>query len=90
MIGVESKRTVYLSVILIFTYLEFSWKQCMLCPLKGGAMKKVMRYNSDCEKDSWVHVSCALWIPEIEIGDIDSLSQINIKRILPERWNRVS
>ena len=33
--------------------------KCLLCPKKGGAMKPTRSATK------WVHVSCALWIPEV-------------------------
>ena len=88
--------------------------ECVLCPIKGGAMKKIdlpfdshfykeiidyrrsngkkiPLYNShiiipfekyDNIKCAWVHLSCALWNPNIEIGNYDEKKDIkNIDRI---------
>lgn len=38
--------------------------KCLLCPKKGGAMKPTRSGTK------WVHVSCALWIPEVSLGSI--------------------
>lgn len=35
--------------------------KCLLCPKKGGAMKPTRSGTK------WVHVSCALWIPEVSL-----------------------
>lgn len=35
--------------------------KCLLCPKKGGAMKPTRSGTK------WVHVSCALWIPEVGV-----------------------
>lgn len=35
--------------------------QCLLCPKKGGAMKATRAGTK------WAHVSCALWIPEVNV-----------------------
>ena len=35
--------------------------QCLLCPKKGGAMKATRAGTK------WAHVSCALWIPEVNM-----------------------
>lgn len=35
--------------------------KCLLCPKKGGAMKPTRSGTK------WVHVSCALWIPEVSV-----------------------
>ncbi|VDM36631.1 unnamed protein product [Toxocara canis] len=55
--------------------------RCVLCPLRGGAMK--------CMKggETWAHVVCALWIPEVRFGDVDHREPItNISDIPSERW----
>ena len=44
--------------------------QCVLCPNEGGALKKT-QYGS-----RWVHVSCALWIPEVGIENIEKMEPI--------------
>ncbi|CAM9360688.1 unnamed protein product, partial [Sphacelaria rigidula] len=38
-------------------------KVCVESGVRGGAMKKVRRSGAD--EQEWVHVSCALWIPEV-------------------------
>lgn len=43
---------------------------CTLCPNEGGALKKTEHGSM------WVHVSCALWIPEVGIGNIDKMEPI--------------
>ena len=50
---------------------------CVLCPNEGGALKKT-QYG--CK---WVHVSCALWIPEVGIGDIDKMEPITKVEDIP-------
>ncbi|XP_076467534.1 uncharacterized protein LOC143298551 [Babylonia areolata] len=55
---------------------------CMLCPNLGGAMK--------CTRSGaqWVHVSCALWIPEVGFGDPDKVEPVTkISHIPPSRWS---
>ncbi|KAL8622154.1 hypothetical protein ACOMHN_052956 [Nucella lapillus] len=55
---------------------------CMLCPNMGGAMK------STRSGTRWVHVSCALWIPEVGFGDPDKVEPvIKISHIPPSRWS---
>lgn len=43
--------------------------KCLLCPKKGGAMKPTRSGTK------WVHVSCALWIPEVSVVLTSTLSQ---------------
>ncbi|KAL5970526.1 Protein Jade-1 [Taenia solium] len=55
--------------------------RCALCPNKGGAMKLV---------ESWCHVSCALWVPEVSFQDVDLMEPItNINGIPQARKNLV-
>ncbi|XP_042902159.1 PHD finger protein rhinoceros isoform X2 [Parasteatoda tepidariorum] len=53
---------------------------CVLCPNTGGAMK--------CTSgEKWAHVSCALWIPEVSIGDPEKMEPImRISQIPASRW----
>ena len=92
--------------------------ECILCPVKGGAMKRVnlpenckfiynlkklrknelnlekIRYNSVCiipkldsditkTKRAWVHISCALWNPDIEIKELQGETKINFVDNIP-------
>ena len=96
--------------------------ECILCPVKGGAMKKVNlprnckfiqnlekisknefdleknKYNSICiipklnnnilnTERAWVHLSCALWNPDIEIKEING--NTNIKFIDDISYNKL-
>ncbi|XP_042562384.1 protein Jade-1 isoform X2 [Clupea harengus] len=55
--------------------------RCQLCPKKGGAMKPTRSGTK------WVHVSCALWIPEVSIGNPEKMEPItNISHIPSNRW----
>ncbi|XP_076315906.1 uncharacterized protein LOC143228548 [Tachypleus tridentatus] len=57
---------------------------CLLCPNKGGAMKTTKSGRK------WAHVSCALWIPEVSIGNVDKMEPIiKISDISPRRWSLV-
>ena len=92
--------------------------ECILCPVKGGAMKRVnlpenckfiynlkklrknelnlekIKYNSVCiipkldsditkTKRAWVHISCALWNPDIEIKELQGETKINFVDNIP-------
>ena len=92
--------------------------ECILCPVKGGAMKRVNlpencqflknlkklrknelnleknKYNSVCiipkidsdiskTKRAWVHLSCALWNPDIEIKECNGDSKIKFIDDIP-------
>ncbi|KAJ8271642.1 hypothetical protein COCON_G00105010 [Conger conger] len=55
--------------------------KCLLCPKKGGAMKPTRSATK------WVHVSCALWIPEVSIGSPEKMEPImNVSRVPSNRW----
>ncbi len=50
---------------------------CILCPVAGGALKRVRPGNT-----SWAHLCCALWIPEVRVGNADKMEPItNIEAI---------
>jgi len=63
--------------------------KCMLCPNAGGAFKKV--HDEDDEKESrWVHVQCALWMPEVFFGKPYCLSEVQgLELIGRDRWELV-
>ncbi|XP_041463113.1 trichohyalin-like [Lytechinus variegatus] len=55
--------------------------QCILCGIKGGAMK------STRSGTKWSHVSCALWVPEVSIGCVERMEPITkISQIPASRW----
>lgn len=55
---------------------------CCLCPNIGGAFKPTSNAGQ------WSHVSCALWVPEIKIGDVETMEPITqIDQIPASRWN---
>ncbi|XP_018092192.1 protein Jade-1 isoform X1 [Xenopus laevis] len=55
--------------------------KCLLCPKKGGAMKPTRSGTK------WVHVSCALWIPEVSIGSPEKMEPITkVSHIPSNRW----
>ncbi|KAG7459032.1 hypothetical protein MATL_G00226930 [Megalops atlanticus] len=55
--------------------------KCLLCPKTGGAMKPTRSGTK------WAHVSCALWIPEVSIGNPEKMEPImNVSHIPSNRW----
>ncbi|GMR44172.1 hypothetical protein PMAYCL1PPCAC_14367 [Pristionchus mayeri] len=56
--------------------------RCSLCPNTGGAMKEVEG------QDKWVHVSCAMWIPEIKFTYTRSGREVvqGLETIHDQRW----
>ncbi|XP_060621267.2 E3 ubiquitin-protein ligase Jade-2 isoform X1 [Anolis sagrei] len=55
--------------------------KCLLCPRRGGALKPTRSGTK------WVHVSCALWIPEVSIGCPEKMEPITkISHIPASRW----
>eukprot|EP01134_Creolimax_fragrantissima_P004387 CFRG4387T1 len=53
---------------------------CKLCPSKGGAFKQTM-------EGEWMHVNCAMWIPEVCFGNEQYLEPImGVDKIPPARW----
>lgn len=57
---------------------------CIFCSCQGGAFKCVKETND------WAHLICALWIPELTIGNSILMEPIeNIGAIPKERWKLV-
>ncbi|XP_052444750.1 protein Jade-1-like isoform X2 [Carassius gibelio] len=55
--------------------------KCLLCPRRGGALKPTRSGTK------WVHVSCALWIPEVSIGCPEKMEPIiKVSHIPASRW----
>jgi hypothetical protein len=59
------------------------YMSCYFCPQIGGAMKPV---KSPAMKH-WAHVSCALWIPEVNPENTTTMEPIvNVNKIPKDRW----
>lgn len=55
---------------------------CVLCPNRSGALKRIK------PSPGWSHVSCALWIPEVKVGNAERMEPVtNIEGIPTSRWN---
>ena len=54
---------------------------CLLCMQGDGAFKHA-------QQGEWVHVFCALWIPEVGFGNVEKMEPITkIKQIPASRWS---
>ena len=54
---------------------------CLLCMQGEGAFKLA-------QQGEWVHIFCALWIPEVGFGNIEKMEPITkIKQIPTNRWS---
>ncbi|KAF8327181.1 PHD-zinc-finger like domain-containing protein, partial [Cantharellus anzutake] len=53
---------------------------CILCPNEGGAFKQTT-------EGKWAHLLCAIWVPEITVGNQVFMEPIdNVKKIPKSRW----
>ena len=69
--------------IILFTFCNILIPQgCLLCPSKDGAMKKTNEGN-------WVHVVCALYMPGVKFGNVNTMSKIKLGKIPQAALNNV-
>ncbi len=55
---------------------------CELCSMEDGALKRT-------DKGGWAHVICALYIPEVQFGDVNSMDPVVLSHIPQERYSKV-
>lgn len=53
--------------------------RCELCPSRDGALKRT-------DNQSWAHVVCALYIPEVRFGNVTTMEPIILQLIPQERY----
>ena len=57
--------------------------RCVLCPNRvGGALKRT-------DTNSWAHVICALYIPEVRFHNVSTMEPIVLGLVPPERYGNV-
>ena len=63
---------------------------CALCPCTGGALKRVVSDDSlpsTARSTAWVHVVCALWVPEVAFTDPATRASVTgLTRVPAGRW----
>ncbi|KAG0043186.1 PHD finger protein 14 [Gryganskiella cystojenkinii] len=57
---------------------------CVCCPSKDGAFRRLIPEDPS---GGWVHVVCALWLPETTLGDPDNVDKISVRDIPEKNWN---
>ncbi len=56
--------------------------RCELCPYRHGALKRT-------DSNSWAHVVCALYIPEVRFGNVATMEPIVLGLVPADRYLRV-
>ncbi|CAO3572263.1 unnamed protein product [Mortierella alpina] len=56
---------------------------CVCCPSKDGAFRRLV---PDDPSGGWVHVVCALWLPETTLGDPENVDRISVRDIPEKNW----
>eukprot|EP01112_Ceratiomyxa_fruticulosa_P018973 TRINITY_DN6142_c0_g2_i1.p1 TRINITY_DN6142_c0_g2~~TRINITY_DN6142_c0_g2_i1.p1 ORF type:complete len:585 (+),score=114.24 TRINITY_DN6142_c0_g2_i1:158-1912(+) len=57
----------------------FTEPECAICGISGGAMKR------STERNTWIHVACAVWMPGVKFVDPDLMEPIDISGVDPKR-----
>ncbi|OAP63700.1 hypothetical protein AYL99_02927 [Fonsecaea erecta] len=56
---------------------------CIFCPNEGGAFKQT-------NNSKWAHLFCAIWIPEVTIGNLSLMEPItDVEKVPASRWRLV-
>ena len=74
-----AKKNPAYSVTVHSNYLQ----RCELCPSRDGALKRT-------DTNSWAHVVCALYIPEVRFGNVSTMEPIVLGLVPQERYLKVS
>ena len=61
----------------------YFFQRCELCPNRDGALKRT-------DTNSWAHVVCALYIPEVRFHNVSTMEPIVLGLVPPERYGNVS
>ncbi|PAA64182.1 hypothetical protein BOX15_Mlig019500g1 [Macrostomum lignano] len=56
---------------------------CLLCPANDASSSSsaasfghvIAMKSAGCDPDSWCHLACALWLPEVTFGDVDAVTE---------------
>ncbi len=67
----------------VFFLASLSEQRCELCPSKEGALKRT-------DSNSWAHVVCALYIPEVRFGNVSTMEPIVLGLVPQDRYLKVT
>ncbi|KAL0077889.1 PHD-zinc-finger like domain-containing protein, partial [Phycomyces blakesleeanus] len=56
---------------------------CALCPDIRGAFRKLEHPLFGVE---WTHIACAVWVPEVDIGNAQTISKITLDNVPLSAW----
>lgn len=69
--------------------LDPNGSHCAVCPVNGGALRKVSRLgrvlSAQPAAARFIHLACALWIPEIEINDPEQMKDVSLENLTAVR-----
>ena len=61
---------------------------CILCPVKGGALKPVQQEGVDqnAKQQDWAHIMCCIWCEETYFADADAMEPIaGVKKVFAKK-----